>query len=281
MTTEKTGCAIVVSDLHCGCQFGLCPPNITLDGGGKYQQSAMQKVTWDWWSKHFWSEWVPEVTEHKPFTLVINGDLMDGVHHNSVSQISHNHADQFKIAERAIKTVLDKQPVKSLYIVRGTEVHAGQSSENEERLATILGAKSNTFGRYTRDELWLEVGNGLAHFLHHIGTSGSNAYEATALCKEYAEACTEAARWGYRLPDWVIRSHRHRHIEVRVPTKNGRGTAITTPGWQLKTPFTFKIAGARQTQPQMGGVAIIARHGELYTRSWVQSLKREKPEVCK
>jgi len=31
---------IVVSDLHCGCRLGLCPPRIHMDGGGTYEQGA-------------------------------------------------------------------------------------------------------------------------------------------------------------------------------------------------------------------------------------------------
>ena len=48
---------------------------------------------------------------------------------------------------------------------------------------------------------------------------------------------------------------------------------------QGKTPFVWKIPGARQSQPQFGGcVARISDEGEWYIRHWVQSLARPEPE---
>jgi PTS system nitrogen regulatory IIA component len=43
---------------------------------------------------------------------------------------------------------------------------------------------------------------------------------------ELAEAYTEAGRWRNRPPDVIVRGHRHRHIEIRVPTALGYGIAI-------------------------------------------------------
>lgn len=273
--------AATISDLHCGCQYGLCPPRVTLDGGGLYRHSHWQALVWKWWL-HYWRTWLPAVLRdagNPRWALVINGDSLDGRHHGSTTQVSQNLADQHKIAVEAMKYAFDKIHPTALYVVRGTEAHVGQSGEQEEQLARDLGAKPNSTGQYARQVLWLQVGSGLAHFLHHIGTCGSQAYEGTALSKEYTEACTEAARWGYPAPDWVVRSHRHRNYECRVPSRAGRGTVLVTPGWQLKTPFAYRIAGARQSEPQVGGCCIIAGSDEFYSRSYVQSLPREAPEV--
>jgi len=39
---------IAISDLHCGCQMGLCPPGgFLLDGGGKYKLSRTQTALFD------------------------------------------------------------------------------------------------------------------------------------------------------------------------------------------------------------------------------------------
>lgn len=276
--SKNIECVIVVSDLHAGCQLALCPPKVTLDGGGVYKQSGLQRKLWKWWLE-FTDEWIPEVTHGKPFALVINGDVMDGVHHGNTTTISNNHADQFKIAYEILHPLIKKLKPAKVFMIRGTECHAGANGENEERLAKALGCCPDDTGNYSRNELWLKVGTGLAHILHHVGTSGSNAGESTALCREFAEAACEAGKWGYPCPDWVVRSHRHRHIEVRVPTRNGRGTAISTPAWQCKTAFSFRIAGARQSLPQMGGIALLARDGEYYSRSFVKVVERAKTEV--
>lgn len=262
---------IVVSDLHCGCQFGLCPPEVTLDGGGVYRASELQRRVWQWW-RVFWYEWVPDACEKEPFSVVLNGDTTDGRHHNSISQISQNLSDQRRIAEQVLRPIVE-QCEGRLYVVRGTEAHVGQSAEQEEMLAEELGAIPNAEGMHARYELLLRVGtSGRVQIMHHIGTTGSNAYETTALCKEFAEACAEAARWGRLPPDVVVRSHRHRHAETRVPTRDGYGICVVTPGWQLKTPFVWKIPGGRLTTPQFGGVLIRQGDREVYTRSKVWSI---------
>ena len=64
---------------------------------------------------------------------------------------------------------------------------------------------------------------------------------------------TEAGRWGNKPPDVVVRSHRHRCIETRIPNAKGYATSFVTAGWQLKTPFAYRIADGRQALPQIGG----------------------------
>ncbi len=269
---------IVVSDLHCGCRLGLCPDaGIGLDDGGMYVPSDLQRIVWGYWEE-FWGVWVPTVTRHEPFAVVVNGDAVDGVHHGSTTQISHNMMDQRQVALAVLRPVRDACEGR-LYIVRGTEAHAGQGAVDEETLARDLDAIPNEAGQHARWDLWLEIGDRLVHFLHHIGATGSNAYEATAVGKELTEEYNEAARWGRRRPDCIVRSHRHRHIEIRVPTDKGFGIAMVTPGWQLKTPFTWKIPGARLATPQFGGSLIRLGDEELYTRHRIWSIEPTRAEA--
>lgn len=268
---------VVVSDLHIGCQVGLCHPDgATLDGGGRYAPSAVQRKVWDWWET-FWGEFVPEATKGEPYAVVINGDALDGVHHGSTTQWSHNLTDQ-AIMARSILAPIVATCDGRFYLVRGTEAHVGKSAQEEERLARELGAIANADGIHARWQLWKMVGPRLIHCLHHIGSTGSQAYEATAAHKELVESITEAGRWNRRYPDCIVRSHRHRHIETVIPTSNGRAYAVVTPAWQLKTPFTWKIPGARLSEPQIGGVVIRYAHDELFVRPWVKTLDREEPE---
>ena len=269
---------ICVSDIHAGCMFGLCPPTgVFLDNGAPYLPSKAQQVVWDWWLE-FWFEWVPLVTKNEAFTVVINGDWVDGRHHGAVSQISQNLATQNKIGLACIEQIYQLPGFAGLYSVRGTEAHTGQSGENEEVLAKQAEAIPDELGNYSRHDLWLKVGDALCHYLHHIGTSGSSAHEASAVNAEMTAEYVEAARWGHQPPDFVIRSHRHRSIVVDLDGAKGYAAGIVTPGWQLKTPFTFKIAGARMQQPQFGGILIRTGDQEHYYRRWVKSIGRSKTE---
>lgn len=277
---------VVVSDTHCGDGLALCPPEVRLDDGGTYKQSKLQRVLWAWW-KEFWDEFVPTATHGEPFSVVHNGDAIDGVHHNSTNQITHNLATQRGIAQTILEPVVEAAEGR-YYHIRGTEAHVGKSAESEEELARNLGAIPNDDGQFSRYELRKIVGNGLVHCLHHVGTTGSNAYEATAVHKELVETYTEAARWGTRPPDIIVRSHRHRHIETSIPNRrlvngawvHGKARAVVTPAWQSKTPFAWKIPGARLSTPQFGGIVICYAPSTdvLFIKEFVRSPEPPAPE---
>ena len=166
-------------------------------------------------------------------------------------------------------------------MIRGTEVHVGQSGDNEEAIAESLGAVPNPDGQFARWELRLIFGkkDQIIHFAHHVGTTSSQAYESTAIMKEMTDAFVEAGRFGDKPPTICVRSHRHRAIEVRVPSADGYGISLCTPAWQLKSAFAYRIAIGRSSSPQIGGYLI--RDGDddgLYTRFKVWQVKQNKPE---
>lgn len=276
---------VFVGDTHCGCKSAICTPKVTLDGGGDYYPSLLQKKIYSMW-REFWGDFVPEATRGEPYDVVHVGDAIDGVHHNSTTQISHNIEDQVEIAIELMRPIVEG--AVNYYHIRGTEAHVGKSGEWEERLAKRLGAVPNEEGQFARFDLWKKIGpNGnLIHCLHHIGTTGSQAYEATAVHKELTEMFVESGRWGAQPPDIVIRGHRHRCLETSIPVANRsiRGKKITTharsitlPCWQGKTPFVWKIPGGRLSTPQFGGVVVrFSDDGELFVRPKVWTIDRSK-----
>jgi hypothetical protein len=273
---------VCVSDLHCGCRLGLLGRGgIDLDTGieGASQHvppSRLQLKLMDMWDE-FWGDWVPRVTHGEPYIVVINGDAVDGVHHNSVTQISHSLTDQKRIALDLLGPIV-KLCEGRFYMIRGTEAHVGPSGQMEEDLARELGAVADDSGHRSRWELFKRLGPDLIHFTHHIGTTGSSAYESTAVHKETVETYVESGRWGDRVPDIRVRSHRHRCLEVRAPARDGWTSTIVTPAWQLKTPYTFRVAGARLSQPQIGGIVVRLGDEELHTRAKVWRIERPKEE---
>ena len=275
---------VVISDTHCGCRLGLCPPTpVPLDDGGSYMASEFQRKVWSYWLE-FWDAFVPEATNGEPYDLVHNGDAIDGVHHSSTTQISHNIEDQLTIAENALQPRVEQCRAMggTYYHIRGTEAHVGKSAIHEEQLAKRLGAKPNADKQYARYDLWKRVGGDdgpLVHLLHHIGTTSSSARETSAVNAELAAEFNEGAQWERKPPNIIVRSHRHRYSGIELPTKRGRATAVVTPAWQGKTPFAWKIAGARLTEPQFGGLVIrFNEEGVFYVRSFVKSLDRSPVE---
>lgn len=277
---------VIISDTHCGCRLAICPDKrMRLDDGGWYQPSRLQKKLYRYW-RVFWDEFVPEATRGEPYVLIHNGDAIDGVHHNSTTQVSHNLEDQANIAHELLAPVVNQKKVQAYFHIRGTEAHVGKSGVEEERLAKRLGAVPNEQRQHARYELWKHVGKRrLVHCLHHIGTTGSQAYEATAVHKELAESFIEAGRWGRVPPDVVVRSHRHRCIQTKLPIQKpgekhetGEAISVVTPCWQGKTPFVWKIPGGRLSQPQFGGIVIRYADGELFVRPKVWTVDRSRTE---
>lgn len=194
---------VIVSDTHFGCKLALCSGPVVLDERGEYHPSSFQKSLRSMW-EYFWEEWVPDATRGEDFAVLHNGDVIDGVHHGATTLITNNLNDQRQIAYDILRPVVDR--CDGLYFqIRGTEAHVGKSAQEEEALARMLDAIPDENGLRARYDLWINVGGYLVHALHHIGTSGSSAYEATAIHKEVMESLTEAARWNYRPPDVVVR----------------------------------------------------------------------------
>ncbi len=263
---------VVIADLHIGCQLGLCHADgHALDDGGHYAPNKLQRVVWSWWEE-FWDEIVPNLCRNEPFAVCLNGDALDGVHHQATHQWTHNLADQAKAAEKILRHVVERCEGR-YYHIRGTEAHSGPSGAQEEALATTLGAIPNEAGQRAQYELWARVGGGLAHITHHIGMGD----EMAALRLEWTRACLEAGRWNYEQPDWLVRSHQHRTCQIKIPIHKGFATACITPGWQLKTPFAYRVAGARQSLPQIGG-CVLRGDGdkpELDSKCWTIQRARE------
>lgn len=271
---------VCISDTHGGCRMGLYPlQRMRIDDGGWYHPSEFQEQMWALW-RSFWDEWVPTVTRGEPYHILHNGDAMDGSHHGAKTQISQNVDDQLRICEAFLKPEIDKchKMGGSYYHVRGTEAHVGKSAEHEELLARHLGAKPDSKGQYSRWVLRTRIGDCLIHATHHIGTTGSAAYESSAVNSEIAAHLTDSARWNRPHADMLIRGHRHRSIAVELDTDRGYLVGMVLPGWQGRTPFAYRIPGARVSEPQFGGA--IVRHGdeEFYWRRKVWGVGGEAEE---
>jgi len=272
---------VLFADTHFGCQMGLCPTGgVALDAGGRYRPTRFQRKLARWW-REFWEEWVPSVTEGEPYAVINDGDTLDGRHHGATTQWSQNIADQYKAALEMVTPVAEGARCGYFHL-RGTDAHGGIEGEYEEMLARALGAVPNAEGQYARQELWKTVVRGrnrrIIHVTHHIGVTGSQQYESTAVHKEHVAAYVEAAQWGHKPPDMIVRAHRHRYFRTEPASDKEGNLSFVLPGWQGKTGFIYRT-GSRQSQPQFGGAVVrISMAGELYMRRWLRTLTPAKPE---
>jgi hypothetical protein len=263
---------ITISDTHVGSLSGLCSTwGIRQDNGARFSPSKFQDYTWNAFT-HFWREYVPAVTKGaRKIAVVINGDLVDGNHHNAVDIIP-NIASQ---EEAAVEMFGPIAKIYQIVVIRGTEAHGGISEQSTERVARELHAvKDESTGNSSWWQYWVEAGDHLFQFAHHIGTTGSTAYETTALTRELTAGMSEATQWGTRMPDTMVRSHRHRFSQVILPSARGRIQLVVTPGWQLRTPFVERIDRIRL--PHIGGVVFLCEDGQCQVKEKMYPLPQPK-----
>lgn len=253
-----TKAIIVVSDLHIGSYTGLLPPDgIKLDNGSITPASPVQEMLLSFW-QHFWHEFVPFYTRKcKDILVEVNGDIIDGNHHEAVDLIP-NVMTQRKAAVELL------QPIRNKYkmaIVRGTEAHGGKSDQDTEAIAEELDCiQDKETGNYSWWQYWVSCSDVLFQFAHHIGTTSSAAYETSAPMRELVAGLVESAQWGQRMPDVFVRSHRHRYIPVSIPAQGNKDISLyITPAWQTRTPHVERID--RMRLPHIGGIIFICEDG--------------------
>lgn len=231
---------VVAGDPHPGSTVAICPPEgVRLDDGGTYHPSKPQE--WLWWA---WCDALTKATERQreakaDLWVVLNGDLMDGDHHNTSQIISKNPEAQAYVCERVFGVVKDMKPDR-LFVVRGTEAHGGGSGSAEESLARRLGAERDEETRnWSRWHLRLDIHGLLNDFQHHGRASGRPHTIMSVAAGLAHQIYLEHTQLGLRHPDIAWRSHTHKKYDSHdaFPTR-----AIGVPSFQLKTSFVHKVA---------------------------------------
>jgi hypothetical protein len=263
----------VVSDIHTGSTVGLCPSaGIDLDDGGRYEPSRAQRWLWQRW-EWFWDEVARERdSAAADLYVIVNGDVIDGRHHETTQVVSGNLDVQAAVA-RACLEVPRALGVDRWFVVRGTEAHVGPSAQAEEALARWLGAERDPdTGTYSWWHLRLIVHDLLIDIAHH-GRTGHRSWtrwNATQLLA--ADIALSHLQSRERPPDLAIRSHYHRYADsydaqpVRV---------IQTPAWQLATAYVHRRAP--ESLADIGGLIVTIRAGAWSVRPVLYRPRRSTP----
>jgi len=265
---------VVVSDLHVGCGLAVMPPGgFTDDEGNHRNPGRLQRKLGAWWDE-FW-KWV-EVETQGDYDVCVNGDLIDGMHHENTTHWTANMDTQRQACVQLLRPVRER--AQRFLVVRGTETHTGKSGQHEEAIARELNAEKSREGTCSHWELYYRMGRYLVHLTHHIGTTSSPFAESGALNREMVSGYVQSGRSGKTAPDVYVRSHRHTCAVFSHPSERDddpirMSTSISTPSWQLKTPYLHRTA-ARMQQPQIGGVLIIAGHNTVYAKPWTRFIER-------
>ena len=267
-TKEPLDTLVVLSDLHCGSTVALMPPNFKTDEGLQLCPSDAQ--TWLWLA---WSTMLADIevaTRGKRWALLLNGDLIEGIHHRSVQVISADVGDHVACALEVL------QPLASLastvLVTRGTECH---THGTEEAIARRLGSRVAPCGRHAPDRWELIIGGVPVVARHHLPATTRRALEGSQLSIQLAEEQAQAAGAGRIIPRVLLGAHRH---VAGIYERPGQGMCVVTPPWQLLTRFGHKVVPAAANSLQVGcAILRFPGEGELPTAS-VLTYEPPQPE---
>lgn len=246
-TTSKL--VLCISDLHVGSTVGLWPKDFVSNEGNLIGQNLFQKWLWECWEDML--VWAQKVIGKDQFDVVVNGDLVDGIHHKTLQVMTADVADQSDACRQVLGFLADS--CHKLHLVKGTECH---SRNDEIRLGKYLGAtKDPVTGHHAWDVLDLHVNGTLYNFAHHISATARSYLEASAHSIALGALSHARARTGKEVPKVMVRAHRHRH----GIWDDGNQCSVITGAWQGLTRYGYKVVPDAVPQPS----AVIFDHRAL------------------
>ena len=236
---SKSKIIVLLSDLHIGSVVGLWPSEFISNEGFPIGQNPFQKWLWACWEDCH--KWIAKTAGDQPYDLVINGDLVEGIHHRTTQVMSADVGDQSSAVIQILEPITSK--AASLHIIKGTECH---TRNDEIRLGRVLGASKNPEnGQNAWDNLDIEINGTLINFAHHISATSRPYLEAGAHSIALGTITHSRARVGKRVPSVICRAHRHRH---GIWT-DGNQASLITGAWQGLTRHGHKVVPDAISEP--------------------------------
>lgn len=278
-TKAKDTTLLPISDTHVGGTTALFPHFNELPlGGWQFQHNRVTPsekqnelaLHWD-----YCADWVLQNRKER-LIIVLNGDLIDGVHHNSLqltTHVPHEQAEVFIwLMNRFLKrSGFSKNKGDLLYIVTGTESHTG---DIEYKIGEEIGAEPHDhLGAY--DFLPLEINGKLFWFLHQGANVGKGPNKGDSIRNWLKAKYWELLEEKERIPDFVISSHYHQpfYNSYERPTMTMHG--MVTGSFQLKTRFGIKVAAAEREHIGMWPIEI-SGEGEIRKRDFLKMSMRDE-----
>lgn len=266
----------IASDLHTNSTIGLLPPRVSLDDGGEFRASREQRWLWSCWLK-FWGKARAEAeAQGARLVAIINGDALDGDHHNTPQIVTRNPNDQILIGAAALAPVAEA--TEDRYFLRGTGAHAGPAAAFEEMLARDLDFLPDAYEHHARWHLYARFG-GVTFDIKHHPESGSKYAWTRGNGATRVAAAVQHAYWeqGKEPPDLALRSHRHTFEDSGRFTR--RTYACLLPPWQLPTEFAMRIGAGLPDKIEVGGMLFLCSRGNYEPELVTYRAPKGRPET--
>ena len=219
---------VSISDTHCGSEVGLMPPEVELNNGNVigHGNNLVQRFLWETWE--LGKQWISEATNGRPFILLLNGDMIDGVHHGGKQLIAQLWDEHLAIAETCLRPLVDMADASLM--TKGTEVH---TLDLEDTLAAKLGCETGK----AKDKWLFEVNGVLNDAAHHMGTTKRKWLESGEGDRIMANAILNYHHCGQRVPSVFWRAHRH----VGGYVNHDDHHFLVCGAWQFLTRYGHKV----------------------------------------
>ena len=183
-----------------------------------------------------------QVSPKKRLIVVHCGDLVDGVHHNSL-QVMNEVEDQ---AEAFMDLMLPIVSELTASTACWERVQVTPEWITPTQIYRDLGATE--FGQ----NLTLSV-DGVLHTFFHHGRAGGRPWTSSSAGLA-AEVMLDFAQAGLPLPNFIWTGHTHRADDSGSKFRDTR--AISLPAWQLKTSFAHRVSAAT-VRSDIGGYIVV------------------------
>jgi len=228
----RTRLQVILSDLHVLSTVGLWPPRYKAHEGHIILQNVFQELLWQHWKEC--QEWIARICGEDHFELILNGDLVDGIHHKTTQVMSADQNDQIGAVLEVLGPLAEK--AAKIYLTKGTESH---TRNDECYIGRELGAVQDpATGHHAWDRLELKLPTGkIFSASHHMPATKRVYLEASMMSIELQNEIMERVRCNKTPPDIVARAHRHTHGIY----SNGRQMFMVTGAWQGLTRYGRKV----------------------------------------
>ena len=254
---NKDTIVAVISDMQVGSTMALAPPKWNLHDGGTFHASPAQMIIHRQWihSAKQVKDILSDGRNRKRLVLVLNGEPIDGDHHDTPQIVTKNRTEQIDMAVSLLDEWMQLagyEPKRGdcMYLVRGTSAH--ERGEHIERIGRDLdgvvpyrkdSSSMTKDGRYHWQKLRRTVNGKLFHIAHHGYSRGSRAWTSeNSIYNTLKSMYFTGLDYKHDIPDFVIRGHKHVFTYAWYHGRNKAMYGCQTPCWQLKTHFGNQVA---------------------------------------
>jgi len=260
---------LVISDTHINSTVGLALPGFTFDDGQAKKLSRLQRKIWRNWEDSLVKA---EKLKQGELIVVFNGDTVETDSKKRTSQLmTTNEVDVGAMAKKVFEPVC--QMADKTYWVRGTPAHGGNSSKFETAVADNFDntVKDPDTGSSTWWWLPLQIEKVKFDIMHHPKSSGIGRMIYSQGVVDRLATDTMIEYSGEELPDVVIRSHIHVHLDSHDAFKV---RAITTPAWSLLTEYGYRKGISHQSE--IGSLLFLVDGDQIEKRELTYEIVRKK-----